>query len=83
MDYRIHTPSQLAAAFRSRRKIHGLTQVEIGRQGGLFPKTISAMETHPETSSIESLFKLLAALDLELVLSPKEKEPQAMNKEEW
>lgn len=83
MDYRIHTPSQLAAAFRSRRKIRGLTQAEIGQHGGLFPKTVSAMETHPETSTIESLFKLLAALDLELVLSPKETERQAANKEEW
>ena len=83
MEYRIHTPFQLAAAFRSRRKTLGRTQAEAGERGGLFPKTISAMEAHPETSSIGSLFKLAAALDLELVLSPKETERHAAIKEEW
>ena len=37
----------------------------------MVPKTISALENHPEGSSIESLFKLLSALDLEIVLQPK------------
>ncbi len=36
-------------------------------------KTISALETIPERSSIESLFKLISALDLEMVLQPKSK----------
>lgn len=83
MDYRIHTPSQMAAAFRSRRKTRGMTQAQAGSRGGLFSKTVSAMETHPETSSIESLFKLIAALDLELVLHPKEATPPSAYKDEW
>lgn len=72
MDYSIHTASQLGVALKSRRKVSGLTQAKAAQKVGLLPKTISALESHPETSSVESFLKLIAALDLELVLRPKE-----------
>ncbi len=67
----ISTPGQLATVLRGRRLVGGLTQKQAGTKVGLLPKTISGLESEPERSSIASLFKLLSALDLELVLQPK------------
>ena len=71
-EYRIHTLQQLAFALRDRRKQKGKTQVTAGSEVGVLPKTVSALETKPGPASIGSLFKLLSALNLELVLRPKE-----------
>lgn len=71
MEYPIRTPRQLAPVLRGQRKSMGKTQNQVGSQVGLLPKTVSALETNPERSSLESLFKLIAALELELVLRPK------------
>lgn len=67
----ITLPSQLAAELRERRSQLGLTQAQAAGAVGLLPKTISALEATPEKSSISSLLKLLAALDLQLVLEPR------------
>lgn len=72
MEYHIHTPSQLAAALKSSRKTRGTTQQLVASQVGLLPKTVSALENSPDTSSIDSLFKLLSALGLEIVLKAKD-----------
>jgi HTH-type transcriptional regulator/antitoxin HipB len=67
----ISTDAQLAHALRSARKARGLSQAEAGRNVGLLPKTISALENHPGSASIDSLFKLLSALGLELEIDRK------------
>jgi len=71
MEYLVHTARQLANALKSRRKEKHFTQKEAAFRVGLLPKTVSGLESDPERSSIESLFKLLAAMELELVLRPK------------
>jgi len=71
MDYLINTPSQLGLALKSARKAKDLTQAQAATKVGLLPKTISALENHPEACSIESLLKLLSVLDLELSLANK------------
>jgi len=73
MNYLITTPAQLSHALKSARKTTRLTQAETGVQVGLLPKTISALENHPESSSVESLLKLLSVLGLELSLRSKGK----------
>jgi len=40
---------------------------------GLLPKTVSALESEPDASTLGSLFKLLSALEVELVIRPKPK----------
>ncbi len=68
----ITTPTQLAATLRGRRATCALTQKQAAAKVGLLPKTISVMESaDPGRSSIASLFKLLSALELELVLQPR------------
>jgi len=83
MDYNVHTASQLATAVKSRRKTRKLTQQEVASRVGLLPKTVSALENSPDTSSVDSLFKLLAALELELVLRTKDEAGRRNSQEEW
>lgn len=71
----IGSPAQLAAVLRGRRNACGLTQAAAGGNVGLLPKTISALESDPGSTSVASLFKLLSALELELVLQPLPKGP--------
>ncbi|HCM27805.1 MAG TPA: transcriptional regulator [Treponema sp.] len=80
LKYLISTPSQLSQALRSVRKAHGLSQDGAGRRVGLLPKTISALENRPGSATIDSLLKLLSALDLELVIALKKgADPERQN----
>lgn len=65
------TPEQLASVLRGQRRASKLTQKQAAALVGLLPKTISALESDPERGSVGSLYKLLSALGLELVLQPK------------
>jgi len=83
MDHFVCTPQQLAHTLRSRRKTLNLTQKEVAGLVGLLPKTISALETEPDRCSVKSLRILLAALRLELVLSPKSDGEATKRSAEW
>ena len=83
MENYVQTPVQLGQILKARRNILRLTQEKAGRTVGLLPKTISALEIKPEGSSISSLFKLLSALDLEIVLRPKDHIPEKTKELEW
>lgn len=71
MRYTAHTPGQLGQILRGQRKSQKLTQREAARVVGLLPKTVSKLERTTATATVESLFKLLSALQLELVVRPK------------
>ncbi len=71
MENIAYTADQLALILRAQRKGRKLTQKAAAKRVGLLPKTISALEAAPENSSIASLYKLLSALDLELVIRAK------------
>ena len=60
------SPALLAAAVRDQRKISKLTQAEAAKQVGIKQTTVSDFELRPESTKLETLFKLLSALDLEL-----------------
>ncbi len=71
MEQIAHTPKQLALILRGQRGLRQLTQGEAGGRVRLLTKTVSKLENQPENSTIESLFKMLSALDLELVVRAK------------
>jgi HTH-type transcriptional regulator / antitoxin HipB len=83
MEYPIRTARQLAQALKGWRKNRNLTQAAAALRVGMQPKTISALESEPDPSSLGSLFKLLSALDLELVIRSKSKGAGAPAKGEW
>ncbi len=72
MDSLVLTNRQLAMALKARRKSLGLTQVQAASRVGLLPKTISALESRPERAIVESLYKYLSALNMEVYLHRKE-----------
>jgi HTH-type transcriptional regulator / antitoxin HipB len=83
METVVRTPQQLSQTLRAQRSRKGLTQSLAGATVGLLPKTISALETRPEGSSIESLFRLLSALNLELLVREKSSSGHDRSHSEW
>lgn len=83
METIARTPQQLAQVLRAQRARKQLTQALAGRNVGLLQKTISALEQKPEKSSIESLYRLLSALGLELVIREKPTVEQVTSGPEW
>lgn len=83
MQYCVRTAHQLGQVLRGQRKSKRLTQKAVGISVGLLPKTISSLESSPERASVESLLKLLSALDLELVLRPKSAGAERSTSSEW
>lgn len=83
MNYLVFTSQQLANALKSRRKGLKLTQKEVAGLVGLLPKTVSALETEPDRCTVDSLRKLMAALKLELVLSPRAENDTSDRQAEW
>jgi HTH-type transcriptional regulator / antitoxin HipB len=71
MEYLALTPYQLAQVLRGYRRSRRLSQKEAAELGGMLQKTVSNLEIAPERTSVESLFRLLSALNLELVLRDK------------
>ena len=56
----------LAQAIKDARKQRNLTQRETAASMGMKQSTVSEFENHPEGTRLDTLFKLLAALDPKL-----------------
>jgi len=62
----IRTSAQLVNALKRYRKQRSLTQAALGESAGLPQTTISKIEVELIDPGLSTLFKLLAALDLEI-----------------
>jgi HTH-type transcriptional regulator / antitoxin HipB len=67
----IYSTQELAEFTRDYRKRKHLSQAEASDLVGLRQKTVSAFETRPDSTKLETIFKLLSALDLEIHVLPK------------
>ncbi len=67
-EYAIRTPPQLGAVLRGYRRDRGLTQKDVGSKVGLAQNAVSQIESIPGRAGLARVFRLLAALDLELVV---------------
>ncbi|WP_135211260.1 helix-turn-helix domain-containing protein [Vitreimonas flagellata] len=72
MDQLARSPKQIGAALRRRRRALKLTQAALATQASLRQATVSSAEAG-EPMQLETLFSLLTALDLELVLRTRTK----------
>jgi len=72
MDYPIKTPGQLGAVLKGFRRDRKLTQAAVGAVVGLPQNAISEIESAPDRTSLARVFKLLSALDLDLVVRPRQ-----------
>ena len=68
----ITRPAQLSELIKTYRKKHGVTQAEIAQLVGLRVATISDFENKPESCKLATFFKILAALQLQLDISPRD-----------
>ena len=73
------TSKQLCAHLQSVRHAKGWSQAKMGEIIGIRQGTISKFEQLPDKSTIETLFKLLAALELEIELKPRNSQDISLN----
>ncbi|HYL02948.1 MAG TPA: helix-turn-helix domain-containing protein [Steroidobacteraceae bacterium] len=73
----LQTPAQLANHLRSFRKARGLTQAALGELAGLGQTRIAKIERDPTRVSVGQLLRLLAALQVRVLLDPTSDKPQS------
>lgn len=79
----IHSPTDLAAFYRDQRKLRGLSQTAVAKEISLRQDTVSKFELRPDNARLNTLFRLLAALDLELHLVPKGQSVSEESEQGW
>lgn len=72
MINKIRTSGQLSPILKQLRKAKGWSQIEFGKRIGLSQERISAIENHPEKTSIDQLLTVLMALEAELQVGPRQ-----------
>ena len=75
-DYTVRTPQQLGPIMQGFRKMRELTQEQVGRKVGLPQDAISRLELDPSNAAFGRVFKILTALGMELVVRPRDQNPQ-------
>jgi HTH-type transcriptional regulator/antitoxin HipB len=78
-----HSPKELALVVINQRKKLKLSQAKVGKLVGIKQQTISEFELRPESTKLDTLFRILSALNLDLRLEPKDGEKHSNWKEEW
>lgn len=73
MDQIARTTKDLGNVLRNARKAQSLTQAELASRAGIWQRTVSNIETGASGAKVDTIFDLLAALDLELHLVPRSK----------
>lgn len=67
------TSKQIGAAVRRRRRALGMNQKDVGTKTLLRQATISGLEAGEAGTQLRTLFSILTALNLELVIRPRTK----------
>ena len=81
METIARTPQQLGQALRSRRTQLKLSQAEVGGKSGIKQDTVSTLEIHTPSTTVETLYKVLSVLGLELLV--REKASATRASQEW
>ena len=81
----IRSPKELALFIIDQRKKLKLSQSEVGKLIGVKQQTISDFENNPETTKLNTLFKILSAVQLDVELTGKDEinHHNKTWKEEW
>jgi len=70
----ITSPKTLGKVLRRHRKELGLSQSEAGTKFNISQKTVSNIESGLPGVRLETIFRLMSALKLEMHLEPRDKE---------
>ena len=82
MEQLIYSPKALGSAIKRQRKAKKLSQDAAGSAFRIEQSTVSSIEQGARGTRLETLFRMLAALDLEMVIRPK-KITETKEKESW
>lgn len=81
----VNSSKDLAAFIIDQRKRLKLSQSEVGKSVGLKQQTVSEFELRPENTKLDTLFRILAALNLDIKVVAKDKTTSVIGQwhEEW
>jgi HTH-type transcriptional regulator / antitoxin HipB len=68
-------PRQLGNIIRNARRHRGWNQTQLGDKAGLRQETISLIESGNPATKIDTILSVIAALDLEIQVTPRSKAP--------
>lgn len=68
---RVNSAKDLSVYIQNQRTTNKVSQKQVADVACVRQATVSAFESKPDNAKLETLFKLLSALDLELDISPK------------
>lgn len=77
------SPKTLGQILKSARKQKGLNQYQAGNLVGITQAMVSRIERGESHARIDTLFRLLAALDMEMIVRPREKTPNLSEGDNW
>jgi len=73
MKHLVRTSKNLGHAIREARKAKNLTQKELASMSGVWQETISKIENGSGGAKLETVFDLIAALELEITVTERSK----------
>lgn len=68
---RVNSAKELSVYLQDKRMTDKLSQEVVAELASMRQATVSSFESKPESAKLETLFKLLSALDLELEIRHK------------
>lgn len=83
MIRKIVSPESLGHALREVRKEKGINQTEAGKPVMVDQATVSKIEQGKPGTRLDTLFRLMASLDLELVLQPRQRAGRDERGDTW
>lgn len=83
MMHKIYSLDSLGLALRTERKKKNFSQQEVGDLIDIEQHTISKVENGNPGTSLNTLFRILAALDLEIVIQPRQKANENTEGDNW
>ncbi|TDB60710.1 helix-turn-helix domain-containing protein [Photorhabdus khanii] len=68
---KVTNSKQLSAYLKDVRRTQKLSQGKVASKVGIRQDTVSSFEQHPDSTKLETFFKILSALNLELDIRPR------------
>lgn len=82
MEQFVYSPESLGKALKRKRKLLHLTQIDAGLPFNITQSVVSSVENGRPGVQIDTIFRMLAALDLEMIIKSKNK-TKKVNDEGW
>ena len=68
---KVTNSKQLSSYLKDVRITQKLSQGKVANKFGIRQDTVSSFEQHPDSTKLETFFKILSALNLELTVTPR------------